>query len=60
MTTQPLAAGRQAHPRASSGRASLLARIRANRWSYLYLAPFTLLVALFTIYPIIASLGYTL
>lgn len=28
-------------------------------WSYLYLAPFLVLVALFTIYPIIASLGYS-
>ncbi|MFC0673219.1 carbohydrate ABC transporter permease [Brachybacterium hainanense] len=27
-------------------------------WSYLYLSPFIILVALFTIYPTIASLGY--
>lgn len=60
MTTPPLAARRQERVRASIRRAPLLARISANRWSYLYLAPFTLLVAMFTIYPIIASLGYTL
>lgn len=30
------------------------------RWSYVYLAPFVVLVAAFTIYPIIASLVYTL
>ena len=35
-------------------------RVRANRWSYAYLAPFLVLVALFTVYPIFASLGYTL
>ena len=40
--------------------ASLWARIRANRWSYAYVAPFALLVVAFTIYPIVASLGYTL
>lgn len=60
MTTRPLAASRQQRPRARSRRASLLARIKANRWSYLYLAPFTVLVATFTVYPIIASLAYTL
>jgi ABC-type sugar transport system permease subunit len=36
------------------------ASVKANRWSYVYIAPFTVLVAVFTIYPIIASLGYTL
>ena len=60
MTTPTLAARRQERLRARSRRSSLLARISANRWSYLYLAPFVLLVATFTIYPIIASLGYTL
>jgi ABC-type sugar transport system permease subunit len=60
LTTRPLAAPRRQHLGARSRRASLLARISANRWSYLYLAPFTLLVAMFTVYPIIASLGYTL
>lgn len=60
MTTRPLAGIRQERLGARRRRASLLARINANRWSYLYLAPFTLLVATFTIYPIVASLGYTL
>lgn len=41
-------------------RPGLLAQIRANRWSYAYLAPFVILVAVFTIYPIAASVGYTL
>lgn len=39
---------------------SLWKQIKDNRWSYAYLAPFLLLVAGFTIYPIVASLGYTL
>jgi ABC-type sugar transport system permease subunit len=39
---------------------SLWHRVRANRWSYAYIAPFVVLVAVFTIYPIFASLGYTL
>jgi ABC-type sugar transport system permease subunit len=60
LTSPQLAARRQEHVRERARRSSLLARIGANRWSYLYLAPFTLLVALFTIYPIVASLGYTL
>jgi ABC-type sugar transport system permease subunit len=60
LTTPPLAAARQERLRASRRRSSTLARIGANKWSYVYLAPFTLLVAAFTIYPIIASLGYTL
>jgi ABC-type sugar transport system permease subunit len=34
--------------------------IRSSAWSYAYLAPFFGLVAVFTIYPIFASLGYTL
>ncbi|WP_435126746.1 carbohydrate ABC transporter permease [Actinacidiphila sp. bgisy144] len=38
----------------------LLARVKAGRWSYLYLTPFVLLVAAFTLYPIGASLVYTL
>lgn len=36
------------------------AQVKENRWSYVYIAPFVILVATFTIYPIIASLGYTL
>ena len=34
--------------------------MRVNGWSYVYIAPFLLLVIAFTIYPIFASLGYTL
>lgn len=34
-------------------------RVRENRWSYLYLAPFVVLTAVFVIYPIFASLVYT-
>lgn len=41
-------------------RRSLWAQVKENRWSYAYLTPFVLLVAVFTIYPIAASLGYTL
>ena len=43
MTSPQLAARRQERVRARGRRSSLLARIGANRWSYLYLAPFTLL-----------------
>lgn len=39
---------------------SLPHRIWMHRWSYVYLTPFLLLVAVFTVYPIFASLGYTL
>jgi multiple sugar transport system permease protein len=35
-------------------------QVKHHRWSYLYIAPFVVLVATFTIYPIFASLGYTL
>src|SRR5450631_634494 len=38
---------------------SLLVQIAANGWSYLYLAPMFILLLVFTIYPIFASLGYT-
>ncbi len=41
-------------------RRSRWARVKENRWSYVYVAPFVILVATFTLYPIIASLGYTL
>lgn len=34
--------------------------MRANAWSYLYVAPALLLLVIFVIYPLIASLGYTL
>lgn len=39
---------------------TLWRRIRRNKWSYAYIAPFVILVSVFTIYPIFASLGYTL
>lgn len=39
---------------------SLWYQMRVSRWSYVYLAPFLIMVAVFTIYPIFASLGYTL
>lgn len=45
---------------AVAARPGLRRRIVRGRWSYVYLAPFVILVAGFTIYPIIASLGYTL
>ncbi|MGH3599733.1 MAG: hypothetical protein ACRDQH_05545, partial [Pseudonocardiaceae bacterium] len=41
-------------------RTPLRRRIKDSRWSYFYIAPFVILVSVFTIYPIIASLGYTL
>lgn len=41
-------------------RPSRWSRVKENRWSYVYITPFVLLVAIFTIYPIVASLGYTL
>lgn len=44
------------HPR----KPSLWQQVTANRWSYLYIAPMVVLVIAFTIYPMIASLGYTL
>jgi ABC-type sugar transport system permease subunit len=40
--------------------ASVWHRVKVNRWSYIYVAPFLALVLVFTIYPIFASLGYTL
>lgn len=42
------------------GGASIWHQVRTNRWSYAYIAPFLALVIVFTIYPIFASLGYTL
>ena len=35
-------------------------KIRANGWSYLYLAPMFVLVLVFVVYPIFASMAYTL
>ncbi|MFI6900437.1 carbohydrate ABC transporter permease [Nonomuraea sp. NPDC050394] len=34
--------------------------VRRHGWTYVYLAPFAILTAVFVIYPIFASLGYTL
>jgi len=47
-------------PRPVTTKPSLSRRIRENKWSYVYITPFVLLVGVFTIYPIFASLGYTL
>ncbi len=41
-------------------KASVWRQVRINRWSYVYIAPFLALVIVFTIYPLFASLGYTL
>lgn len=38
----------------------LWCKIRANGWSYVYLAPMFILVLVFVIYPIFASMAYTL
>jgi ABC-type sugar transport system permease subunit len=47
-------------PGKTASKPSLWQQIVANRWSYIYVAPMAVLVLTFTIYPIIASLGYTL
>jgi len=39
---------------------NLWQQIYASRWSYLYIAPMILLLLAFIVYPIFASLGYTL
>jgi ABC-type sugar transport system permease subunit len=39
---------------------SLWQEIYRNRWSYLYIAPMIILLLVFIVYPIFASLGYTL
>jgi ABC-type sugar transport system permease subunit len=44
-------------PRPARGR--LPARIRRNVWSYVYVLPFCVLTATFVLYPIGASIGYT-
>jgi ABC-type sugar transport system permease subunit len=48
-----------AERRARRGQA-WLRRVWTHRWSYVYVAPMLLLFAVFTLYPIFASLGYTL
>lgn len=47
-------------PRKPGGKPSLWQQIYANRWSYIFIAPMAVLVLTFTIYPMFASLGYTL
>ena len=44
----------------ASHKRRLWREIYRNRWSYLYLAPMTILLLVFIVYPIFASLGYTL
>ncbi|WP_327087262.1 sugar ABC transporter permease [Nonomuraea sp. NBC_01738] len=58
MTTAELTGAGQAAPVSRPG--TLWRRIRDNRWTYAYLTPFVVLTVVFVIYPIFASLGYTL
>jgi ABC-type sugar transport system permease subunit len=44
----------------ASSKKSLWQQIYDRRWSYIYIAPMIILLLVFTIYPIFASLGYTL
>ncbi len=48
------------HSAAASHKKSLGRQMYDNRWSYLYIAPMMILLLAFIIYPIFASLGYTL
>lgn len=48
------------HVAAVSHKKSLWQRIYDNRWSYLYILPMIILLLAFIVYPIFASLGYTL
>ncbi|HET8844278.1 MAG TPA: sugar ABC transporter permease [Ktedonobacteraceae bacterium] len=57
LATQPEPAK---HVRAVSHKKSLWRQIYDNRWSYLYIAPMIILLLAFIVYPIFASLGYTL
>ena len=43
-----------------SKRRTLWQQMLSNGWSYLYLAPMLILLLVFVVYPIFASLGYTL
>ncbi len=63
MSTQSVAVRRGAVGRgrqASSTPPSLWRRVKRNYWSYLFLLPMAVLVGLFVIYPIIASIHITL
>src|SRR5579859_7725696 len=48
------------HTPTASHQKSLLQQVIANRWSYFYIAPMIILLLTFIVYPIFASLGYTL
>src|SRR5579884_3728003 len=50
----------QKHAGVTPPRKSLWQEIYRNRWSYLYIAPMIILLLAFIVYPIFASLGYTL
>ncbi len=60
-----LAPGRPSAPRqvrvaGRAGRPAAWQRMAQHRWSYAYVAPMFVLFAVFTVYPIFASAGYTL
>ncbi|HLZ60808.1 MAG TPA: sugar ABC transporter permease [Ktedonosporobacter sp.] len=59
-TIIPLPSEASRKPGDPAHKPSLWQQIYANRWSYIYIAPMVVLVLAFTIYPIFASLGYTL
>lgn len=46
--------------RSVSSQKNIWQRMYDQRWSYIYIAPMVMLLLVFTIYPIFASLGYTL
>jgi ABC-type sugar transport system permease subunit len=48
------------HVPGTSHKNSLWRQIYRNRWSYIYIAPMIILLLVFIVYPIFASLGYTL
>src|ERR1019366_2817855 len=57
-TTQPEV--EKKHVVVTPHKKSLWQEIYRNRWSYLYIAPMIILLLAFIVYPIFASLGYTL
>lgn len=57
LKTQTERIGRHNSP---SGKKNLWQQIYSSRWSYLYIAPMIILLLAFIVYPIFASLGYTL
>ncbi len=48
------------HVAVTSPKKNIWQEIYSNRWSYLYIAPMIILLLVFIVYPIFASLGYTL